>query len=170
MSIGASISIEVAKSGIPLLSFAGCFRRDFQRLQLSRPEVRNKISDRHQPVSPDAEQMALAVALLADEAGAAQHAEVVRSDLLGHAEFRRDFPYRARLIPDQGQDAAPVAVGQGMPGDLYAAAKGSRHLHHSSGYLYKCQWVGAGFRPSVNRRLRIRASPRICASAGGQGP
>src|SRR6266404_5469092 len=142
-SIGASISIEVAKSGIPLLSLAGCFRRDFQRLQLNRPEVRHKISDRREAVCPDNEEMALAVTLLADEACAAQHAQVVRGDLLGHPEFRRDLPHRARLIADQGQDAAPVAVGQGVPGDLHAAAKGSCHLCHSSGHLYKCQWVGA---------------------------
>src|SRR5882762_6998693 len=71
ISIGASISIEVAKSGIPLPSLAGCLRSDFQRLQLSRPEVRHKISDRGQAVCPDNEEMALTVALLADEAGAA---------------------------------------------------------------------------------------------------
>src|SRR5258706_10344478 len=145
ISMGASISIEVAKSGIPLLSFAGCFRRDFQRLQLSRPELRHKISDRCQAVCPDDEEMALAVALLADEAGAAQHAQVVRRDLLRHAEFRCDFPHRARLIPDQGQDPAAVGVGQGMPGDLHAPAKCSRHRPNSSGHLYKCQWVRAGF-------------------------
>ncbi len=55
--------------------------------------------------------MALAVAMLADETGAAQHTQVVRGDLLGHPEFRGNFPDRPRLFTDQGQDPAPVAVG-----------------------------------------------------------
>src|SRR6266851_2028166 len=139
ISIGASISIEVAKSGIPLLSLAGCFRRHFQRMELSRPEVRHKISDRRETVRPDNEEMALAVAMLADETGAAQHTQVVRCDLLRHPEFRRNFPDRPRFVPHQSQDAAAVAVGQGVPGDLLAGAQGFRHHTNSSRDLYKCQ-------------------------------
>jgi len=96
-------------------------------MELSRPEVRHKISDRRETVRPDNEEMALAVAMLADETGAAQHTQVVRGDLLGHPEFRGNFPDRPRLFTDQGQDPAPVAVGQSLPGDLLAAAQGSRH-------------------------------------------
>ena len=65
--------------------------------------------------------MALAVAMLADEAGTTQHTQVVRGDLLGHPEFRRDFPDCPGPFTDQGQDPAPVAVGQSLPGDLLAA-------------------------------------------------
>src|SRR5689334_22457909 len=137
-SMGASMSIDVAKSGTPLLRRG--LGRLLQRAQLRRPEVADEIVDCCKAIGTDHKHVARAIALFGHKAGTAQNAQVMRCDLLRQSELRRDLSHGARLVPHQRQDAAPVAVGKGAPGTV---GRGVRcvHANYSSNHLYKCQLV-----------------------------
>src|SRR5438093_13664083 len=48
-----------------------------------------------------------------DQAGVAEHAEVLRHLRLAQSEALRDLPYRARLVAEQLDDAQSIRFGQG---------------------------------------------------------
>jgi hypothetical protein len=83
-----------------------------ERRQLGWPEVVEEVAHRGEPVGADQEQVPGALALLGDEAGAAQDPKVMGGDLLRHSEQLGDLAHRSRLVANQRQDAPPVSVRQ----------------------------------------------------------
>jgi hypothetical protein len=55
-----------------------------------------------------------------DQAGIAEHAEVLRHLRLPQPEAPRDLPHRARPVPEQLDDAETIRFGQGRQRGVHA--------------------------------------------------
>src|SRR4051812_47414469 len=91
ISGGASISMEVENSATGARVRVGCecaalgFGGLLQGLQMARPEAVEELLDDPQAVGAHAVEMPRALALLADQPGGVEHAQVKGDRLLRHA-------------------------------------------------------------------------------------
>src|SRR5436305_11303662 len=103
MSAGASMSMDVVKSATALRRLLG---RGLEGHQPRRPEVLHELAHDVEPLVADDEEVAGALPRLVHQAGAAEHAEVVRHRLLAHGDGDGDVPDGQRSISHDMEDGA----------------------------------------------------------------
>jgi hypothetical protein len=126
-------------------------RRPLQAGQVRGPEPIQEVTDGREAIRAHQEQMAGALALLADEARTSEDPQMMGDDLLGDSKLQRYLPNSQWAVANLRQYPAPGTVRQ----RVQSSVDRFRRTHHganSSIHLYKCQLVdGGGFRPIRSR-------------------
>src|SRR5215472_1762625 len=174
---GASISIVVEKSAIPLrvdLDSPGLGLRGLlQRRQVGGPEAVQKFAHGTQTTGAHDKEMPGALAPFGDQARAQKHLQVMGDRLLRHRYVLGDLSDRAGLVANKGKDPAPIAVRQRPQGgiDVFRGnAHGVIQAKICTSVIWKNRPPAASRRPRRRSRggdpVRVRLSLRRSPSVG----